>query len=387
MKKIAFVPVRGGSKSIPLKNIKDFCGKPLVCWLVEALDQAQVIDKVIVATDSLEIEDVINKNNYSNVEVYRRSAENAQDTSSTESVMLEYLNSTSDLNGDDLFILAQATSPFTQSKDIDGAVNYYLENNFDSLLTCSVSKRFIWDKSGVPKNYDYKKRPRRQDFDGELMENGAFYINTVSNVKKDFCRLSGSIGIFELPEYFLTEIDEIDDWHYSEFLMRKYVLQKSKSPIKIVLSDVDGVLTDAGMYYTESGDELKKFNTRDGMGFELLRKAGLKTGIITSEDTEIVKRRGEKLKVDHLYQGKRDGGKLEAILDICSKEGLTLNEVAYIGDDVNCINALSNVGFAACPFDASIAIKKVNNIHILNSKGGEGAFREFAEIILESLPT
>lgn len=152
--------------------------------------------------------------------------------------------------------------------------------------------------------------------------------------------------------------------------------------IKLFLTDVDGVLTDGGMYYSENGDELKKFNTRDGMAFELLRKAGIKTGIITSENTEIVERRASKLKVDYLYQGKREGGKLAAAQDICEKEKITLKEVAYIGDDINCIDLLEAVGMAACPADAMLTVKNVKDIQSLTMKGGEGVVREFVEMLL-----
>lgn len=153
--------------------------------------------------------------------------------------------------------------------------------------------------------------------------------------------------------------------------------------IKLFLTDVDGVLTDGGMYYTESGDEFKKFNTRDGMAFELLRKAEIKTGIITSENTQIVARRAAKLKADYLYQGQRDGGKLAAAKEICEKEGITLREVAYIGDDLNCIGLLEKVGLAACPSDAVNAVKAVPGIVMLYKKGGEGCVREFVERIVK----
>jgi YrbI family 3-deoxy-D-manno-octulosonate 8-phosphate phosphatase len=153
--------------------------------------------------------------------------------------------------------------------------------------------------------------------------------------------------------------------------------------IKLFLSDVDGVMTDAGMYYTETGDEFKKFNTHDGMAFELLRNAGIKTGIITSENTQIVERRATKLKVDYLYQGKRDGGKLGAAREICEKEGIDISEVAYIGDDINCLELLSNVGTAACPSNAVKAIKAIPNIIQLKTAGGSGAVREFVDLILE----
>ncbi|MFA6838406.1 MAG: HAD family hydrolase [Dysgonamonadaceae bacterium] len=157
--------------------------------------------------------------------------------------------------------------------------------------------------------------------------------------------------------------------------------------IRLFLTDVDGVLTDGGMYYSENGDEMKKFNTRDGMGIRLLREAGIKTGIITSENTQIVERRAEKLKVDYVYQGRRDGGKLQSAKEICEKEGISLKEVAYIGDDVNCLELLQNVGLAACPSDAMTKIKAIPGIYILSKKGGEGAMREFADIILSDLET
>ena len=152
--------------------------------------------------------------------------------------------------------------------------------------------------------------------------------------------------------------------------------------IRLFLSDVDGVLTDAGMYYTESGDEFKKFNTHDGMGFTLLRQAGIKTGMITSENTKIVERRAAKLKVDYLYQGLQFKDKLSAALEICAKENISIKEVAYIGDDINCISLLEAAGIAACPANAVEKVKSIKGIIHLEKKGGDGAVREFVEILL-----
>ena len=378
---IAFIPARGGSKSIPLKNIKLFCGKPLVCWNIEALESCPLVDRIIVATDSKQIEETVLCNSYRKVVVYHRSAENACDTATTESVMLEYINKVN-LSDDTVFMLVQATSPLTETSHFTAALEVYSKREYDSMLTCVRNYRFFWNADGTSKNYDYMNRPRRQNFSGDLMENGAFYINTVGNILKNGNRLYGKIGIYEMPEYTATEIDEPDDWIILENLMRKYVLSKREKPkkkIKLFLSDVDGTLTDGGMYYSENGDELKKFNTRDGMGFQLLREAGIKTGIITSENTKLVEKRAEKLKVDYLIQGKRDGGKLVATYEICNQLGITLNEVAYIGDDVNCRELLENVGWAACPADACEIVKNISSIKIMNHKGGEGCVREFVE--------
>ena len=380
MKTIAFIPVRGGSKSIPLKNIKPFCGKPLVCWNIEALEKCSEVHEVVVATDSDEIWNTVEKRKYKKTRLYRRSPENANDTASTESVMLEYI-SHAKLEGDTIFMLVQATSPLTESRHFTEALQMYTEGDFDSIITCVRNYRFFWNEDGTSMNYDYMHRPRRQNFKGMLMENGAFYINTVRNILSNGNRLSGKIGIYEMPEYTATEIDEPDDWTILENLMHKHVLadRQPSNRIKLFLTDIDGTLTDGGMYYSEYGDELKKFNTRDGMGIALIRMAGIKVGIITSEDRELNLRRAEKLKVDFLRQGKLNGGKLAVAEEIASEMGITLQNVAYIGDDVNCIELLSEVGLAACPSDANEKVKDIQGINIMERKGGEGCVREFID--------
>ena len=380
---IAFIPVRCGSKSIPFKNIKEFCGKPLVYWNLEALEKSNNIDEIFVATDCEEIKNVVNSFNFSKVKIYDRDKENASDTSSTESVMLEFINK-QNFKDNDLFFLVQATSPLTQTKDFDKALETLKNENADSLLTCIRTKRFFWDKNANPINYDFINRPRRQDFDGLFMENGTFYINSIENIKKDKNRLSGKIAIYEMEEFTAVEIDEEDDWLIAEKMMYKYILSKRPKPnIKLFLSDVDGTLTDAGMYYGENGEEFKKFNTHDGKGFELLRKAGIKTGIITSENTKIVENRAKKLKVDFLYQGLEHKGKLDIAKEICKELNISLDEVAYIGDDINCKELLSSVGISACPSNALEEIKNIPNIIKLSKAGGEGAVREFCELIMK----
>ena len=146
MSNIAFIPVRGGSKSIPLKNIRILAGYPLVYWTALAANNAKCIDKVIIATDSDEIKKVVNSFNLPKIQVYDRKAENAQDTSSTESVMLEYIKA-SNLNDNDKFFLIQATSPLLKTKHIEGMYNKYIKDNADSALSCVKTKRFFWCNS------------------------------------------------------------------------------------------------------------------------------------------------------------------------------------------------------------------------------------------------
>lgn len=376
MKTVAFIPARGGSKSIPLKNIKSFCGKPLICWNIEALERCSLVDEIVVATDSDKIENVVSKYNYLKTKVYRRSAENANDTASTESVMLEYIRHAG--LSDETFILVQATSPLTETKHFDEALKMYNSGIYDSVITCVKNYRFFWSKEGTSLNYDFKNRPRRQNFDGMYMENGAFYINSVHNIVKDNNRLSGKIGIYEMPEYTGTEIDEPNDWVVLESIKMNHV--NNNASIKLFVTDVDGVLTDGGMYYSEHGDELKKFNTKDGVAVRLMKEMGIQTAIITGEDTDIVRRRAEKLKIDYLYQGITC--KLDVLQQLCNELKIELSEVAYIGDDIGDVDILRVVGYAACPSDACNQVKSIPGIHVMSKSGGDGCVRELFDTLM-----
>lgn len=158
------------------------------------------------------------------------------------------------------------------------------------------------------------------------------------------------------------------------------LLHKCKK-IKIVLTDVDGVLTDGGMYYTENGNVMKKFHVRDGMGVTLLRKKGIPTIIISKEKNVIVKKWATNMHIKKLYQGIVQK---ELILEnICKTFKVSSSEIAYIGDDVNDTTLLEHVGLLATPSDGVKEAKDVSD-YICNRSGGDGAFREFAELILRS---
>lgn len=217
----AFIPVRGGSKSIPLKNIKLLNGKPLVWWTAKAANDAECIDRVVIATDSNEIKEVVLSFNLPKVEVYDRDPKNASDTASTESVMLEYLEK-SDLKEEDLFFLIQATSPMLKTEHIEGMYEAFLKSGAESMFSGVREYHFHWIPSTTKPLYDYRNRPRRQDFEGLIAENGACYINSVGNIKRDKCRLTEKIAAYELPSYTAYEIDEEADWIIVETLMEKW---------------------------------------------------------------------------------------------------------------------------------------------------------------------
>lgn len=160
----------------------------------------------------------------------------------------------------------------------------------------------------------------------------------------------------------------------------KSVKNKKIKKIRIVISDVDGVLTDGGMYYSEKGEALKKFNTKDGMGVELLRNKNIKTILITKEISDITRKRAKKIKVEKLYEGIIN--KEEILPKICSKYDVNPNQIAYIGDDVNDFKIMKKVGLTCCPQDSVPEIKKIVN-YVSEYKGGEACFRNFADLIIK----
>ncbi|MFZ4621807.1 MAG: KdsC family phosphatase [Bacteroidota bacterium] len=161
--------------------------------------------------------------------------------------------------------------------------------------------------------------------------------------------------------------------------MKKTLITKLKK-IKLIATDVDGVLTDSGAYYSEEGVELKKFNIRDGMGVVLLRKAGYKVAIVTTENTKIVEKRAQRLQVDDLHQGVYN--KMVALEVLKNKYSLEWNQIAFIGDDINDIEVMKKVGFAAAPANATAINKKIAD-YVTKTDGGHGAVREVCDLFLE----
>jgi len=160
----------------------------------------------------------------------------------------------------------------------------------------------------------------------------------------------------------------------------RWTTQAPVSPVTLFLSDIDGVLTDGGMYYTEKGDEFKKFQVQDGMGFNILKELGVKVGFVTAESRDLNLRRSQKLALDFYFAGEKD--KLTRVSELCRSLNISLKDVAYIGDDRNDFELLQAVGFKACPANARPEIKKIPGIFVTRARGGEGAVREWIDLLI-----
>lgn len=215
---VSLVPLRGGSKSIPYKNIKELAGKPLCYFTLKAATESKYIDEVWVSTEDKKIKESVLALGLK-VKVLDRPDELADDTSSTESVMLHFAEHV----GFDVLNLIQATSPLSTSGDLDKAVEQFFAERDDSLLSGVLYKKFFWTPDGKPLNYDYRKRPRRQEFPGVVHENGAFYFTKKEILLKHKNRLGGRIGIFLLPEERGIDIDELADWAIAEKNLKKRI--------------------------------------------------------------------------------------------------------------------------------------------------------------------
>lgn len=380
MKSIAILPLRKGSKGIPGKNKKKLLGRPLYQWVLgEAIFSK--LDSIYVYTDDDEIIKSI-QTNYSwtpKVKVWERSIESATDTASTEFGMYELAEG---INFDfSTYSLLQATSPLTTYADIDKSLEKIISGEADSALSVVKTKRFIWNEDGTPANYDFYKRPRRQDFDGLRIENGAVYSINCEFYKESKNRLAGKVALIEMEEDSLIEIDELADWHIVEqVLINRLKRNKKFKKIRGLVLDVDGVFTNGNVWVSDNGELAKSFSFRDGMGFELAREHGIETIVMTSENSAAVDRRMEKLKINNYYKGVKD--KYSLLTKVCQDLNLDRSELAYIGDDINDLACMLSVGWGMTPRNAVNQLKQHADI-VLHANGGDKAIREGIEFIIK----
>jgi len=380
MKKVAIIPLRKGSKGIPGKNKKKMLGRPLFTWVLsEAIFSS--LDVIYVFTDDQEIISFV-QNEYhwtDKVKAILRSEENATDTASTESTMMEFAEKIA--HDFEVLCLLQATSPLTTTKDIDALIEKVTTQQYDSALSVVKTHRFIWSKDGVALNYDIFKRPRRQDFEGLLVENGAIYVSTKKAFMETNNRISNNIATVEMAEESLVEIDSLTDWEIIENLLsNRLKKQKKQKKIDYLVLDVDGVFTDGCVYYSPEGELMKKFDMRDGMGLEILRQNNVEVVVITSENSKLVEQRMKKLQIAHVFLGVKD--KYSTLRDFLQKKNSSFGSIAYVGDDVNDLTCICRAGWSFTPQNATMILKTHSDI-VLNNKSAEGAIREVCEIILK----
>lgn len=379
MKKIGIIPLRKGSKSIVGKNKRKMVGRPLFTWVLKEAIFSN-LDEIVVFTDDTNIITFV-ETHYQwspKVKALLRNDQNATDTASTESALLEFSEKIN--QAFDVLCLLQATSPFTTSKTINQSLEAIQSNTYDATLTVVNTHRFTWNSNGTPINYDVFNRPRRQDFEGLLIENGAVYCTTKQAFIKSKNRVSGNIKLIPMPEESLYEIDSETDWQIAEtLLITRLKSQKETTKITHLVLDVDGVFTNGTITYTKEGEHTKTFDMRDGMGLEIIRELGVKVWVITSEASELVAQRMKKLKIENVFLNAKD--KYALLHYLADKENIALGNIAYMGDDVNDLANICSVGWSMAPQNAINMVKQHADM-VLSRPSGNGAIREACDFIL-----
>ncbi|MET0387960.1 MAG: acylneuraminate cytidylyltransferase [Polyangiales bacterium] len=381
----AVIPARGGSKGIIGKNLRVVGGKPLIAHTILAARAARWVNKVVVSTDDPAIAEAAERYG---AQVVWRPADLASDTASSEAALLHALDQleASERYVPELLAFLQCTSPLTSAADIDGTIERLVSESADSALAVAPFHYFLWRPGAAGAdgiNHDKRFRPRRQDREPEFLETGAVYAMRVAGFRAARHRFFGKTVLHETPLERVCEIDEHADLDVAEVRLRMRdradVRAQLPATVGALVMDFDGVLTDDTVTVDQDGRESVRCSRSDGLGLEQLRKLGLPLLVISKERNPVVAARCKKLQLP-CEQGIE--AKLPVLRAFCSQQGVALETVIYVGNDVNDLECLAAVGCGVAVGDAHPAAKRQASI-VLEAAGGLGAIRELCELIVE----
>nr|WP_209044142.1 acylneuraminate cytidylyltransferase [Brevibacterium marinum] len=372
---VAIIPARGGSKGIPLKNLQKVAGISLLARAINAAKATPSIDRVVVSTDH---EDIAAEAIRSGAEVSHRPANIAGDTASSESALIYTL---SHLGEDfDTTVFMQCTSPFIDSASIDNAVTAVRDGDADVVFSAVEDHSFLWrlddSEAAVAVGHEAGFRPRRQDRAKHYNETGAFYVMRTDGLLEHEHRFFGRITIEEVPPEHAREIDDMSDLS----LVRAIASTQETAQlvdVDALVTDFDGVHTDDSAYVDEDGNEQVRIHRGDGMGVSRLVRSGLPVMILSKERNPVVTRRAEKLHAD-VTQGVDD--KARILASWIDEQGLDATRVAYVGNDINDLEAFDVVGWPIAVADAHPKVLAAARV-VLDRPGGKGAVREVCDLI------
>lgn len=375
------IPARGGSKGIPGKNLARVGGRRLVERAIDAALGAEHVDRVVVSTDDRAIAAVAER---AGAEVVERPDEFSGDTATSESALLHALDAVGATDTDVMAFL-QCTSPFVRASDVDAVVRPVLEDHADSTFAATSFHGFVWrpatDEAGAEGvNHDSSFRPRRQDRDPEHLETGAVYASVVGPFRQHGHRFHGRIVSVPLDARRSIEIDEPADLELARAMAR--VLDGNRFPLseapRLVALDFDGVFTDNRVIVDERGVESVVCHRGDGHGLSALQRH-CDVVVLSTEVNPVVSARCDKLGLP-VVQGLGDG-KVRALKRYVAERGHGLDDVVFVGNDVNDLECLRIVG---TPVAVADAVPEVLDeaVWTLRLPGGAGALRELCDAIL-----
>jgi YrbI family 3-deoxy-D-manno-octulosonate 8-phosphate phosphatase len=383
----AIIPARGGSKSIPRKNVRPFAGVPLICHTIRAATSADCVRRTIVTTDDAEIAAI---SRAAGAEVVMRPEELANDTAKSEDALTHCLRELEKQGPlPDVTVFLQCTSPLIQGEHIDAVISQMRDENADSAFSAARTHVFLWEnEDGHAKgvNHDEAHRPRRQDRRAEFAENGAIYAMRTDGLLAHNHRFFGKTIVVDTPGLPALEIDDPSDFDQLEaiFLARARAESAEALPkqIDLIAFDFDGVMTDDRVFVDQNGTESVACSRSDGMGIERLRKAGFESYILSKETNPVVRARGEKLGIP-VFHGVEN--KAELLDKLLTERDIPSANVVFVGNDLNDLECMAKVGCAVAPADARPEARAAAHI-VLTGQGGRGAVRELSDLILRYRP-
>ncbi|KAM4537414.1 N-acylneuraminate cytidylyltransferase A [Odontesthes bonariensis] len=381
----ALILARGGSKGIPLKNIKMLAGVPLIGWVLRAALDSNMFDSVWVSTDHDEIEKVAKS---WGAKVHRRSPEVSKDSSTSLETIQEFVSLNPDV---DVICNIQATSPCLHPFHLKDALEMITLRGYSSVFSVVRRHQFRWkevkrgsDDVTQPENLDPKRRPRRQDWDGELCENGSFYFATKDLIMKEGRLQGGKIGYYEMEPQYSVDIDVDIDWPVAEqrVLRYGYFGQVMPETVRLMFCKVSGCLTDGRIFLSGSQEEMVSVTSGDVAGLHKLRKDDVEVLLLTSSKDPVAQSLADKLSQRTGCQVTQVGEEpLKDLQPIVEQKKLDWKDVAYMGNDEEDTSCLNLAGLSAVPSDAPVdAINAAK--YTCHHVGGMGSVREFAEHIL-----
>lgn len=378
---IAIIPARSGSKGIADKNIRPFCGVPLLARTIRAAKAAASVDRVVVSTDS---ESYAALARGEGAEVVIRPPELSADEASSESALLHALQETK--AEPRWIVFLQCTSPFTRAEDVDRLVGAAEAAGADSGLTAVASHSFVWRNAGdggvTGVNHDKSVRLRRQDRDAEFVENGAVYVMDGKGFARHRHRFFGKTVLSEMPEWTRLEIDSANDWAAAEAVFRARMSPSAGTlpeHVALVVFDFDGVMTDNRVLVDQDGKESVFCDRGDGMGVDRLLAAGVPALILSKERNPVVEARAAKLKLPVAQSVDR---KSDFLSMWCREKGIDPGQVVYVGNDLNDLECFDLVGCSVAVADAVPEVLERADL-VLSRPGGRGAVREICEAVLQ----
>jgi N-acylneuraminate cytidylyltransferase len=381
---VAVIPARGGSKGLPRKNLRPLGGTPLVARTVKTALAARRVDAVYVSTDDPEIAAAASE---AGAEIIDRPAEIADDQSSSESALLHALDLiAADGEPVDALVFLQCTSPFTTPDEIDACVEALGRDGAVCAFTATEDHGFLWgvgeDGAAFGVNHDHTTpRRRRQDRAPAFRETGAVYAMDAMAFQAAGSRFCGKAAIVPVAGPAI-EIDDISDMAVAEALLGSAPRAAIPANLKALIMDFDGVFTDDRVLVDETGREAVFASRSDGMGLNRLQKmTDLKLLILSKEPNPVVSARARKLKIEAI-QGIDD--KLPELDRWLARHGISREEAAYIGNDVNDLECMGAVGFPVAPGDARPEAIGVA-AYVTKAEGGRGALRELCEALIVAL--